>query len=302
MFSHVKLCLRSAAGVMLAPIDGVYGLLKGSFYFIKYFTVERNGDRYFYPTLENNIANDAAARVMPVATGLARVAAVNMGVLCVLGSLDIISIPGITAIQAGSFEAITKTVGIAIGWTVLARGIGAFVGAIFDYCKINEMAVGRRGASSGEENREQRELTPSTIRISRHLRISFLEHAAAITLLGEAGHDLVTELRRAPLSSAASAATVSEGQASEAKYQVLAGDDSGRGESLSNYREREGNRGPLMFNSNSRTRMVHHLTNPERSRLDFRTMHHLANPEREARETPPTSPSRISPTSFTKDT
>ena len=86
---------------------------------------------------DNSLLADREARILPYTHAFSRGAVIIGSVLLVLGFLGFLAawscpIPGVGPLYTAGALAITKAIGIAIGYTTAARTIGAFVGAICD--------------------------------------------------------------------------------------------------------------------------------------------------------------------------
>ena len=130
--SAAKYTARMMIGFFLAPLDSVYSLLKGMFYFLL------DPLNYVY---KDRVPGDRAGRDFFATFALSRIAAVFVVGACILGFLGIVHplLPFVTPISpdamissVDSFNTIVKAAFITTFWTLSARTLGAFIGAIPD--------------------------------------------------------------------------------------------------------------------------------------------------------------------------
>lgn len=117
---------RMGLGFLFAPLDGLYGLFKGAYYFLT--------SKYVYHSEPRKKIGDSIAKRFFLTIGLARIATVFVSILCILGFVGALAvpIPGVTPLYTATVLGILKAIGVTTGWAIVGRAVG-FVGAGLDY-------------------------------------------------------------------------------------------------------------------------------------------------------------------------
>lgn len=177
-----KYIVRMMIGFFLAPLDSLYGLLKGMFYFLL------NPVNYLY---KDRVSGDKAGRNFFVTFALSRIAAVFVAGGCILGFLGILHplLPFVTPISpdamlsfVDSFNTILKAAFITTFWTISARTLAAFIGVIPDLIYHRFFNKNLYKNSLGFDCADKDRSTISTMIIHKALGI-----AAKTAFIGEAG-------------------------------------------------------------------------------------------------------------------
>lgn len=158
---RLKDYLQAVFAFLFAPIDAVFGLFKGLYYFI---TAPRGEYVWGISNREvesNNqqTVGDLGGRAATASTNLRRIFAVAVVVLCVLGFVGALlaPIPGVTPLYTLTILGVLKAAGITAAWTTAARLVGGAVGAVVDFfilskrlgTKTNEIPQENNGQENG---------------------------------------------------------------------------------------------------------------------------------------------------------